>query len=133
LSRCRSLTAVITAEVVQGSSPRPSRPSTPSPVEDWTTDLHEVLFDLGYEGLGNSAGLPTIAYKKPKGATLTDEQKAHNRIHNGNVLRAVGKRANALLKAIFRLLRNITIDPWKIGLVAKATLVILHTEYRRTA
>jgi len=51
-------------------------------------------------------------------------------VHNS--LRAVGERANALLKVTFRLLRNITIDPWKIGLVAKASLVILHTEYRRT-
>ncbi|OHV60769.1 hypothetical protein BCD48_40610 [Pseudofrankia sp. BMG5.36] len=54
-----------------------------------------------------------------------------NRIHNA--LRAVGERANALLKVTFQLLRNITIDPWKIGLVAKAALAILHTEYRRTA
>jgi hypothetical protein len=50
--------------------------------DEWTTDLHEVLFDLGYKGLGNPAGPLSIAYKKPKGATLTDEQKAHNRIHN---------------------------------------------------
>ncbi|OHV53839.1 hypothetical protein BCD48_44650 [Pseudofrankia sp. BMG5.36] len=54
-----------------------------------------------------------------------------NRIQNA--LRAVGERANALLKVTFRLLHNITIDPWKIGLVAKAALVILHTEHRRTA
>ncbi|ONH28042.1 transposase family protein [Pseudofrankia asymbiotica] len=98
---------------------------------EWTADLHEVLFDLGYEGVGSPAGPLAIAYKKPKGATLTDEQKAHNRIHNA--LRAVGERANALLKVTFRLLHNITIDPWKIGLVVKAALVILHTEYRRTA
>ncbi|EYT92083.1 hypothetical protein ThrDRAFT_02328, partial [Frankia casuarinae] len=50
-----------------------------------------------------------------------------------NALRAVGERANALLKGTFRLLHNITIDPWKIGLVVKAALVILHTEHRRTA
>ncbi len=99
-------------------------------LQEWTADLHEVLFDLGYEGLGSPAGPLATAYKKPAGGTLTDEQKAHNRIHNA--LRAVGERANALLKVTFRLLHNITIDPWKIGLVAKAALVILHTEYRRT-
>ncbi len=62
---------------------------------------------------------------------LPDEQKAHNRIHNA--LRTVGERANAPLKGTFRLLHTITIFPWKIGLVAKAALVILHTEHRRTA
>ncbi|ABW12382.1 transposase IS4 family protein [Parafrankia sp. EAN1pec] len=100
-------------------------------LEEWAADPHEVLFDLGYEGLGSPAGPLATAYKKPKGGALTDEQKAHNRVHNA--LRAVGERANALLKVTFRLLRNITIDPWKIGLVAKAALVILHTEHRRTA
>lgn len=99
--------------------------------EEWTTDLHEVLFDLGYEGSGNPAGPLAVAYKKPKGRDLTVEQKAHNQGHNA--LRAVGERANALLKGTFRLLHNITIDPWKIGLVAKAALVILHTEHRGTA
>jgi hypothetical protein len=103
----------------------------PPILAEWTADLHEVLFDLGYEGSGNPAGPLTTAYKKPKGGTLTAEQKAHNRIHNA--LRAVGERANALLKVTSRLLHNITIDPWKIGLVAKAALVILHTEHRRTA
>lgn len=100
-------------------------------LQEWTADLHEVLFDLGYEGLGSPAGPLTIAYKKPKSGTLTDEQKAHNRIHNA--LRTVGERANAPLKGTFRLLHTITIFPWKIGLVAKAALVILHTEHRRTA
>ncbi|SNQ49583.1 hypothetical protein FRACA_350007 [Frankia canadensis] len=40
---------------------------------------------------------------------------------------------NALLKVTFRLLHNITIDPWEIGLVAEAALVVLHTGYRRAA
>ncbi len=39
--------------------------------------------------------------------------------------------ANALLKGTFRLLRNITVDPRKIGLVTKAALAILRTEHRR--
>jgi hypothetical protein len=99
-------------------------------LEEWAVEDRRVLFDLGYEGLGTQEGPLAIAFKKPKSGELTAEQKSHNRVHNS--LRAVGERANALLKVTFRLLRNITIDPWKIGLVAKASLVILHTEYRRT-
>ncbi len=60
---------------------------------------------------------------------LPDKQRKHNRIHNA--LRAVGERANALLK-YFKALRNVSFAPWKIGLVVKAALVILHTEHRRT-
>jgi len=101
-------------------------------LEEWTAhEARRILFDLGYEGSGTQTGPLAIPFKKPKGAGLTDDQKAHNRIHNA--LHAVGERANALLKVTFRLLRNITIDPWKIGLVTKAALAILHTEYRRTA
>jgi hypothetical protein len=63
---------------------------TPPILSEWTADLHEVLFDLGYEGLANPAGPLAIAHKKPKGSALTHEQKAHNKIHNAP--RAVGGR-----------------------------------------
>jgi hypothetical protein len=62
---------------------------------------------------------------------LTAEQKLHTA--STTPLRAVGERANALLKVTFRLRRKVTIDPWQIGLAAKASIVILHTEYQRTA
>ncbi|KEZ38578.1 DDE superfamily endonuclease, partial [Frankia sp. CeD] len=32
---------------------------------EWTADLHEVLFDLGYEGLGNPAGRSSTASNAP--------------------------------------------------------------------
>jgi DDE superfamily endonuclease len=73
--------------------------------------------------------LAAIPFKKPKGAELSDDQKKHNRGHNA--LRAVGERANSLLKH-FKALRNVSLDPWKIGRIAKAALVILHTEHGRT-
>ena len=86
----------------------------------------ETFGDLGYEGLQGTVAVP---FKTPKGGTLTDDQKKHNRIHNA--LRAVGERANALLKHV-KALRNVSLGPWKIGLIAKATLVLIHTEHRRT-
>jgi hypothetical protein len=86
----------------------------------------ETFADLGYEGL---QGTVTVPFKTPKGGTLTHDQKKHNRIHNA--LRAVGERANAPLKHV-KALRSISLDPWKIGLIAKAALVLIHTDHRRT-
>jgi hypothetical protein len=99
--------------------------------EWWTFDLHEVLLDGGYEGLGCVEGPLRIPYKKPRGGELTPEQKAHNRVHYA--LRAVGERANALFKITFRLLRNVTRTPRRIGPLMKAALVVLQIEHRRTA
>nr|WP_035958652.1 transposase family protein [Frankia casuarinae] len=45
--------------------------------EEWTADLHEVLFDLGYEGLGGPAGPPTLARKKPTAPTQRVTQAYH--------------------------------------------------------
>jgi hypothetical protein len=60
----------------------------------WTADQQRpVLGDLGYEG---EAATITVAVKKPKGGTLTDDQKTANKAHNGK--RSVGERGNSLLK-----------------------------------
>jgi hypothetical protein len=69
-----------------------------------------TLGDLGYEG---EADTITVAFKKPKNADLTDTQQMANKAHNG--IRAVGERGNALLKMTFRALRNVSVDPWRIG------------------
>ncbi len=95
-------------------------------LDDFRTIGGEALCDLGYEGLRDTVAVP---FTTPKGGTLTDDQAKHNRTHNA--LRAVGARANALLKH-FKALRNISLDPWKIGLIAKAALVLIHTDHRRT-
>jgi DDE superfamily endonuclease len=81
-----------------------------------------ALGDLGYEG---ESGTITVAFKKPKGGELTEEQKDHNKTHNGK--RAVGERGNALLKTTFKALRNVSICPWRIGTIVAAALVILHS------
>jgi len=87
----------------------------------------KALGDLGYEG---EADTITVAFKKPKGGTLTDEQKIYNRAHNGK--RAIGERGNSLLKMTFKALRNVSVDPWAIGDIVRAALVLLHVEHGRT-
>lgn len=86
-----------------------------------------TLTDLGYEG---EADTVVVAFKKPKNGTLTDLQQTFNRAHNR--LRAVGERGNSLLKTTFKALRNISLDPWRIGDIVAASLVILHLDHART-
>jgi hypothetical protein len=93
----------------------------------WTGEDLPVLGDLGYEG---EAETITVAFKKPQGGQLTDEQKAHNKLHNGT--RAVGERGNSLLKTTFKALRNVSVCPWRIGRIAAAALVLLHFDHART-
>jgi hypothetical protein len=93
----------------------------------WITENHPALGDLGYEG---ESGTITVAFKKPKGGELTDDQKTYNKAHNGK--RAIGERGNSLLKTTFKALRNVSLCPWKIGAIAAAALVILHIEHDRT-
>lgn len=93
----------------------------------WIAENRPALGDLGYEG---ESGTITVAFKKPKGGELTEEQKTHNKAHNGK--RAIGERGNSLLKTTFTALRNISLCPWKIGTIVAAALVILHIEHDRT-
>ena len=93
----------------------------------WTSADLAVLGDLGYEG---EADLITVATKKPAGGTLTDDQKARNKAHNGS--RAQSERGNSLLKMTFRTLRRISLCPWRIGKIVAAALVLLHIEHART-
>jgi hypothetical protein len=93
----------------------------------WTGEDRPVLGDLGYEG---EADTITVAFKKPTGGELTDDQKTHNRAHNGK--RAIGERGNSLLKTTFKALRNVSLCPWKIGGIVAAALVLLHIDHGRT-
>jgi DDE superfamily endonuclease len=61
---------------------------------------------------------------KPKDNTLTTLQQRFTKAHNG--VRAIGERGNALLKMTFRALRNVSLDPWRIGRIVAAALVLLH-------
>jgi hypothetical protein len=86
-----------------------------------------ILADLGYEG---EADLLTIAYKKPKGGKLTLDQQQYNMLQTA--LRAVGERANSLLKTTFKALRRVSLDPGRIGDIVSGALVLLHIEHDRT-
>jgi hypothetical protein len=44
---------------------------------------------------------------------------------------AQGERGNFLLKMI-KALRNVSLNPWDIGDIVRAALVLLHVEHRRT-
>ncbi len=93
----------------------------------WIAENRPALGDLGYEG---DADTIRVAFKKPQGGQLTEEQKTHNKAHNGN--RAIGERGNSLLKMTFKTLRNISLCPWRIGKIVAAALVLLHTDHDRT-
>ena len=77
-----------------------------------------TLGDLGYEGESDTI---TVAFKKPKGGRLTAEQQQLNKAHNS--LRAIGERRNSLLEMTFKALRNVGLDPWRIGKIVAAALV----------
>jgi hypothetical protein len=85
------------------------------------------LADLGYEG---AAGILRVPAKKTKGKKLTDDQKTYNKLIRG--IRGIGERANALLIMRFRALRRVSLDPWRIGAITAAALVLLHHENDRT-
>jgi len=91
-----------------------------------TKDLR-TLGDLGYEGESDTI---VVAFKKPKHGELSDTQQRFNTAHNR--LRAIGERGNSLLKMTFKALRNISLDPWRIGKIVAAALVILHLDHART-
>lgn len=86
-----------------------------------------TIGDLGYEGESDTI---TVAFKKPQNSQLTDTQQMFNKAHNR--IRAIGERGNALLKMTFKALRNISLNPWRIGTIAAAALVILHIDHGRT-
>jgi hypothetical protein len=57
---------------------------------------------------------------------LNNDQKTYNKLLRG--VRGVGERANALLTARFKALRRVSLDPWRIGKITQAALVLLHHE-----
>ena len=96
-------------------------------IRTWVDDGQLGLADLGYEG---EADLLRIPIKKPAGGVLTVDQQAYNAVHGA--LRALGERANSLLKTTFKALRCWRGCPWRIGIVVAAALLLLHHEHGRT-
>jgi hypothetical protein len=71
-----------------------------------------------------------VAFRKPKDRMLTKLQRQFDKAHNG--IRAIGERGNALLKMTGTALRNVSLDPWRIGRIVAASLVVLHFDHART-
>jgi hypothetical protein len=80
----------------------------------------KTLCDKGYVGAGIGILVPA---KGPK--PCPDTQTRNQAI---SALRAPAERANALLKATWRTLRRITLDPRKITHIVAAALVLLHLQ-----
>jgi hypothetical protein len=47
-------------------------------------------------------------------------------------VRAIGERGNSPPKMTFEALRNVSLDPWRIGKIVAAALVIPHFVHART-
>jgi hypothetical protein len=76
-----------------------------------------TLTDKGYAGAGIGILVPT------KGHQLCADNRTRNQLISA--LRAPAERANALLKSTWKALRRVTLDPWRIGAVTAAALVLL--------
>lgn len=79
-----------------------------------------TLTDKGYAGAGIGICVPY------KGRNL----HADNQTRNATItaLRAPAERANALLKRTWKALERVTLDPWRIGAITAAALVLLHLQ-----
>jgi hypothetical protein len=92
-----------------------------------TTPELPTLGDLGYE---RHAALITVPIKKTAGTQLSLDQQTYNALQTG--LRAIGERANTLLKTTFKALRRVSLDPSHLSDIVAGALVLLHTEHDRT-
>lgn len=79
-----------------------------------------TLTDKGYVGAGIGIQVPL------KGRNLHADHRTRNQIISA--LRAPAERANALLKRTWKALERITLDPWRIGAIIAAALVLLHLQ-----
>jgi len=79
-----------------------------------------TLTDKGYTGAGIGIIVPT------KGHNLAPDNQTRNTLISA--LRAPAERANALLKRTWKALERVTLDPWRIGAITAAALVLLHLQ-----
>jgi hypothetical protein len=85
-----------------------------------------VLADPGYEGAGCGVHVPV---KKPAGVKELDvSTRARNALIRS--ARCLGERGFALLTQRWRTLQHVTASPGRIGLIAKAALVLVLFEHK---
>ncbi len=87
-----------------------------------------VLVDLGYEQFRDFPAV-RAPHKKPKHGELTETQRSYNRLHGA--LRALAEKANADLKVRFACLDKVSLNPWRIGTIARACLAFFRIERPR--
>jgi hypothetical protein len=80
-----------------------------------------TLTDKGYTGAGIGIMVPIKG-----GDKLDVDTRTRNQLING--LRARAESANALLKRTWKALERVTLDPWRIGAITRAALVLLHLQ-----
>ncbi|OLL70326.1 transposase [Pseudonocardia sp. Ae168_Ps1] len=100
-------------------------------LDAWTDQQHVTLPDLGYEGETTRLACPiTKKPHRPNGDRLNVDQQTVNMLHSA--VRATTERGNSLLKTTFKVLRRVSLCPWRIGHITAAALVLLHIEHGRT-
>ena len=84
-----------------------------------------ALADPGYDGAG--IGVLTPVKQPPGSRELDIDTRTRNAIQRS--LRCLGERGFALLAGRWRTLQHITANPSKIGNIARAALVLTHSEH----
>jgi len=85
-----------------------------------------VLADPGYEGAGHGVHVPV---KKPAGVKELDiDTRARNALIRS--VRCLGERGFALLTQRWKTLQHVTASPGRIGLIARAALVLVLFEHK---
>lgn len=89
------------------------------------TKTMPILADPGYQGAGHGVHVP---FKQPAGG---NELSVDNRTYNAllRALRCLGERGFALLTERWTTLQHITLSPGRIGDIARAALVLTHSEH----
>jgi DDE superfamily endonuclease len=89
-------------------------------------DAMPALADSGYGGAGHGVHVPV---KKPAGMTELDiSTRTRNALLTS--ARCLGERGFALLTQRWQTLQNVTASPRKIGLIARAALVLVLFEHK---
>ena len=89
-------------------------------------DAMPVLADPGYEGAGHGVHVPV---KKPAGVKELDiDTRARNALLRS--VRCLGERGFALLTQRWKTLQHVTVSPGRIGLIARAALVLVLFEHK---
>ncbi len=104
-------------------------------VDTWRADGRTVLADLGYQGERERLLVPVKADANGTGrrgelVPLSQDQQTLNALHSAT--RARAEAGNAWLKQTFKALRRVRVDPWRIGQMTAAALVLLHLIHDRT-